>query len=101
MDTFRGCRFSYLRHLSFRTGLPPLDKVINRKAGYKPHSCRDTEKELQEADECFTNQIRFLFSTVKAVEDYAITKSGPGMIKLTIYTPTRDIDRENYCLHRA
>jgi hypothetical protein len=103
VDTFGGRRFRYLQHLSFRTSLPPLDKAIdwNADVDNKVHSCRDTEEELREADECFTDQIRFLFSTVKTVEDHAIAKYGPGRIKLTIYTPTRHIDRDNYCLHRA
>jgi hypothetical protein len=95
VKTFGGRRLSYLRHLSFRTTLPPLQEKADWATNHH-HPVRETKDDLREADRCFTDQIKSLFSTVKSVEDCAGTRYGPGNIKLTIYTPTRYIDAMYY-----
>lgn len=100
-DTFGGRRFGYLQHLSFRTILPPLDTEVDWGAEPEGHPVRDTEEDLRAANESFSKQIKFLFMTIKDVEDRATSKYGPGRIKLTIYTPTRYVDRENYDILRV
>ncbi|KAL1608079.1 hypothetical protein SLS60_003018 [Paraconiothyrium brasiliense] len=100
-DTYGGRRFGYLQHLSFRTTLPPLEEEIDWDAEPEGHPPRDTEEHLRAADESFSKQIGFLFSSIRNVEDFANTRYGPGKIKLTIYTPTRYVDRANYAIQRA
>ena len=97
INLFGGRRFSYLQHLSFSTTLPPLDEEVDYDEQPNGAPVRDTLEDLQVADKSFTNQIRFLFSTVKTVED----RAGSGRFKVTIYAPTRFVDRDNYSIQRA
>jgi len=101
VDTFGGRRLGYLQHLTFRTTIPALNQKVDWEAHPDGHPVRDSEQDLQEADESFTDQIKFLFSTVKEMEDIARSKKAYGKVKLTLYTPTRRIDRENYSIQRA
>ena len=58
-----------------------------------PQRCRESVAELQENDHLFTDQIQFLFKTLRTLEDAA----GIGSFGLTVYVP----ERENYgCFHR-
>ncbi|KAF2786876.1 hypothetical protein K505DRAFT_330045 [Melanomma pulvis-pyrius CBS 109.77] len=97
LETYGARRFRYLRNLEFRTSVPALE--WDDEADDLP-PCRDTAEELQQIDQEFTRQIGFLFSTLKAVETRAGKIYGPGKIELTLYTPTRAVDRDSYCLHR-
>ncbi|KAL1606403.1 hypothetical protein SLS60_003806 [Paraconiothyrium brasiliense] len=99
IEIFGGRRLGYLQHLSFRTTLPPLDDEVDLDEQPDGAPIRDTLEDLREVDESFTEQVKSLFSTIKSAEDRANT--GSGRIKLTIYTPTRYIDHENYSIQRA
>lgn len=58
-----------------------------------PQRCRESVAELQENDHLFTDQIQFLFKTLRTLEDAA----GIGSFGLTVYVP----ERENYgCFYR-
>lgn len=104
INLFGGRRLGYLRHLSFRTQLPPLDDEIDLEEELEKHGdclqIRDTFEEVQNGNKCFTDQIRFLFSTIKEVEDRAHIKHG-GRVRLTIYSPTRFVRYDDYHTQRA
>lgn len=96
---YSGRRLYFLKHVSFRTALP---RLVEESADWETNMplCRDTEEELREADECFTKQIQFLFSTIETLEARVDDKNGLGKIQLTIYTPTQTINPAQYCAHR-
>ncbi|KAF2180483.1 hypothetical protein K469DRAFT_672349 [Zopfia rhizophila CBS 207.26] len=94
LDTYANHRLLYLRHVEFRTKFSRLEYTRDPKI-----PCRENADELREKDETFTRQIKFLFTTVKTVEERAGEENFPGRVQLTIYTPTRLID-SGICLHR-
>lgn len=96
LEKFGGHRFRYLQHISFRTSVLALDKADGQVT-----PLRDNEEELQKDDECFSNQIRFLFSTIKTLEDRATPQHGPGKLVLTIFTPYRDTYRGYHSIYRS
>jgi hypothetical protein len=93
VEMYSSHRFRYLRYLHFLTGLPALDSNNHED------KCRESPQELESLDQEFTRQINFLFSTVKAVESQLGNAYGPGKIHLSIHTPTRSINKEEFCLH--
>ncbi|KAJ4357679.1 uncharacterized protein N0V89_002255 [Didymosphaeria variabile] len=101
VNTFGGRRLGYLQHLTFRIAIPALDEKVDWEAHPDGHPVRNFEEDLREADESFTDQIKFFFSIVKEMEDIARSEKAHGKVKLTLYTPTRYIDRENYSIQRA
>ncbi|KAL5388903.1 hypothetical protein DPSP01_002609 [Paraphaeosphaeria sporulosa] len=101
VNTFGGRRLGYLQHLTFRSTIPALDQKVDWEAHPDGYPVRDSEEDLREADESFTDQIKFLFSIVKETEDIARSEKAHGKVKLTLYTPTRHIDRGNYSIQRA
>jgi hypothetical protein len=101
LGTYSGRHFRHLRTVEFRTSVPALDWDKEAHSDDEYPTCRDTEDELQLMDEEFTRQIKFLFATLEAVESCASKAYGPGKIELTLYTPTRQVDVEQYCLHRT
>jgi len=92
MSTYSGRRSNYLQNVSFATS------VFSREDEAE-EDCRDTANEVKLMDEDFTCQIRFLFQTLKAVETRLDSVYSLGKIHLTVYTPTRAINEEGYCLH--
>lgn len=119
ISTFSGRRFAYLRELEFETILSPLEKKDESDSDYgegiyeaeadgneSPESLfRDTPTDLREVDEEFTAQINFLFSTMRTVETnvekFSHSTSGAGNIHLTIFTPTREVDLDQWDLQRC
>jgi hypothetical protein len=59
IDTFSGYRLLYLRNLEFRISLPPPENSERR----------DNADQLSKHDQSFTQQITFLFTTMKTVEE--------------------------------
>jgi hypothetical protein len=102
LNTYSGRHFRHLRHVGARTSFPAMewDEKTMDVVEDRP-SCRYSQKELQQMDQRFTEQIGSIFSTMKLLED-SISKVHPGAaanIDLTIYTPTRVIDKNWYCWH--
>ena len=97
VETFSGRIFRHLRRVKFRTSVPGLrDEDLDEN-----NPCCDTADQLNQMDHEFTRQINFLFLTLQKVERQAGSLYGPGRIELKIYTPTRDVGRNHYCLHRV
>jgi hypothetical protein len=97
VETFSSRSFRHLRRVKFRTSVPGLgDEEID-----EDNPCRDTADQLNQMDHEFTRQINLLFLTLQKVEKQAGSLYGPGRIELKIYTPTRDVDSNHYCLHRV
>ncbi|KAL9621686.1 MAG: hypothetical protein Q9160_003939 [Pyrenula sp. 1 TL-2023] len=100
ISLYSGRRLAYLRHLRFKTHIPPYVEDENdeeygadRAQSKKTHRCRESLQELQEKDEIFTDHIGFVFATLKAIEDVP----SYGKFQLTIYTPVREV---HACPHR-
>ena len=92
ISTYSGRRSYFLQNVSFATS------VFSREDEAE-EDCRDTANEVKLMDEDFTFQIRFLFTTLKAVETRLNGVHSLVNIHLTIYTPTRAINEERYCPH--
>jgi hypothetical protein len=97
LKAYRGRRFRYLRYVEVRTSFPRLRHPL---ADLDDFPCRESREELRQKDEMFTNQIKLVFMTIKAVEDYVTQAHGPGRIEVVILTPLRLVDRE-FCRHRV
>ena len=97
LKTYCGRRFRYLQDLKFATSVPALES----DGKDDEESCRDTAEELESIDQEFTRQINFLFSTLKTLESDLDSANSPGKIHLLIFAPTRAIDYNHFCLHRA
>jgi hypothetical protein len=92
----------HLRTIKFQTCLPALDMTTfksNTKV-FDDNPCRDTIDELREMDEDFTRQVHVLFKTLHEIEQ-AGTLAGHRGLELEIYTPTRAVDENWFCLHRV
>jgi hypothetical protein len=84
-STFSGYRLSYLRNLEFGIRLPPpVDSDL-----------RDDANQLRRLDRVFTEQVTFLFETLKVVEEGAGNQSEPGTIRLAISPLWRPIRCES------
>ncbi|KAL5391763.1 hypothetical protein DPSP01_001051 [Paraphaeosphaeria sporulosa] len=94
-ERYSSRRFRYLRYLHYYTHFPKLD------SNDKEENCRESLEELELLDKEFTRQIEFLFSTVQAIESQLCTEISPGKIHLSIYTPTRAINQDKFCLHHT
>lgn len=92
IDTYSSHRLLYLRQVEIRPVFPRLQQSPDNIA------CRESETEIRLRDEGFSRQIQFLLTTLKTVEDRA-GKWAPGRIRLTMFTPTRQVDTD-VCLHR-
>jgi hypothetical protein len=86
--TFSGHRLLYLRNVNFGISLP-LPKDNNR---------RDEADQLSKNDKSFTQQINFLFKTIKTVEERAGNQNKPGKFRLAIGPPARPISRKQQVL---
>jgi hypothetical protein len=75
--TFSGHRLLYLRDLEFVTSLPPPENSGRR----------DSTVQLSKHDKSFTQQIKFLFNTMKTVEERAKNQNKLGTVRLAISTP--------------
>ena len=83
-STFSGYRLSYLRNLEFEIRLPPpVDSNL-----------RDDAKQLSNLDQSFTEQIMFLFETLKTVEERAENQNEPGTVRLAISPLWRRVRRD-------
>ncbi|KAF2787614.1 hypothetical protein K505DRAFT_287605 [Melanomma pulvis-pyrius CBS 109.77] len=103
LNTYCGRHNRHLRHVGARTNFPALewDRKTMDVVKDRP-SCRYSQGELQQMDQIFTEQIISIFSTLKMLED-SIIGLYPGAaanIDLTVYTPTRAIDKNWYCWHQ-
>lgn len=108
LRTFSGRHFRHLRRVQFATELipsdiPPNHRWLDNRDVHRDDSprCRESKEMLQEYDESFTAQVRFLFDTLNTVERRVGDTYGPGLISLTILTPTMELDPTIYCRHRA
>ncbi|KAF2185759.1 hypothetical protein K469DRAFT_574976 [Zopfia rhizophila CBS 207.26] len=93
---YSGHRLLYLREVIFR---PRFSPIFYR---YEPElSCRENADELREKDESFTRQIKFLFTTLRSVEEQAEENHAAGRYRLSIYSPTRLVEAKSSrdCLH--
>ncbi|KAF2821655.1 hypothetical protein CC86DRAFT_302458 [Ophiobolus disseminans] len=99
IDLYNGRRWPYLRHVRFRTQLPPYEEDEQAdEADEEPgetHRCRESLEERQEKDTLFTDEINFVFSTLRTLEHSKL----PGNFQLTIYAPVREV-RGVVCAHR-
>ena len=85
IDTFSGHRLLYLRDLTFEIRLPlPEDR-----------DHRDNADQLRKHDTSFTEQITFLFKTIKTVEERAGNQKKQGKFRLGICSPFRPIFSES------
>lgn len=88
LNIYSGHRLCYLRQIEFYTRLPRLDfgtgKLVQR---------RENADQLRTKDEIFTQQIQFLFRTIRTVEERAGLKKFSGKIRLKIYAPTRLVSK--------
>jgi hypothetical protein len=83
VHTFSGHRLLYLRDLRFGIRLPlPEDREH-----------RDSADQLSRNDKSFTQQITFLFKTMRMVEERAGNKNTTGKVRLAISSPSRPIFR--------
>jgi hypothetical protein len=91
-------RLRYLREVSFRPRLPPVNY---RDEPTVP--CRESLEDLEKNDASFTRQIELLFATLKATEERAGTQlPSPGRYRLIIFSPLRLVDKgfeQKECLH--
>ncbi|KAI8937309.1 hypothetical protein NX059_006516 [Plenodomus lindquistii] len=90
LATYTGFGLRLLRDVQFEPRLPDLQG--------DDCTCRESQDELTEKDEAFTEQMQFLFRTLKTLEDRAGTRN-LGKYQLTILTPVQEILGEP-CLHR-
>lgn len=102
---YSGRRWSYLRLVRFRAHAPPYDEddedenenegegSENDDSGWHNHRCRESQQELQEKNRIFTEQIHFVFETLRKIED----QFSSGRLQLTIFTPIREV---HGCHHR-
>lgn len=105
LSLYGGRHRSYLRHIRYRTHIPPyVDRTYVPPYVYddseeedgsdgKTNLCRESLQELQEKDELFTSQISFVFATIRSIEGLDSTAN----LRLTIYTPVREVTA---CPHR-
>jgi hypothetical protein len=84
IDTFSGHRLLYLRNLEFEISLQPPNNI----------ELRDDADQLSKHDQDFTQQIMFLFKTMKTVEERAGNQKKPGTVRLAISSPGRPIPSE-------
>lgn len=84
-------RLRYIQKIGFHTYFPDL-YVWN-----DDYTCRETVAQQREKDELFTQQIRDLFSTLKAAEDKA-SERNTGKYKLIIYVPSQR-RASDLCVH--
>lgn len=106
LSTYRGRRFHYLQDLRFDPSLPKLKPWSESEV---EDDCWETASELEIADEQFTQRILFLFSTLKEIETHSSNElgtstndfNGPIQLHLTIFTPTREVDEAEFCIHRC
>jgi len=104
LNTYQDRRFHYLQHVHFRTSFPAkywdwetMDLVMEKEE----LPCRCNAEELLEKDRHFTNQIRLLFKTLKALEERIAEKNiNMGGVELTIFTPTQEIMLGEWCWHQ-
>ncbi|KAL9110349.1 MAG: hypothetical protein Q9227_005080 [Pyrenula ochraceoflavens] len=68
------------------------DEVDEDGSG-KSHHCRESPDELREKDELFTQDINFVFATLKTIEE----RVSSGKLQLTIYNAVREV---HACPHR-
>ncbi|KAF2440214.1 hypothetical protein P171DRAFT_435980 [Karstenula rhodostoma CBS 690.94] len=106
--TFSGRHFRHLRRIVFVTTLvtndvPPNHRWLDPRDVDEddPRPCRESKETLQEYDESFTKQIRFLFDTLNTLERSVGDTYAPGNISLSILTPIMEVDPTIYCPHRA
>ncbi|KAJ8115789.1 hypothetical protein OPT61_g2644 [Boeremia exigua] len=106
---FGNHRFRYLRRIEVYTKYTALEprsrarscrqKRKNRDPSPEPEpvSCRESEQELQQKDDMFTDQVARCFEAIKAVETSG--SGGFGRLQLVVFTPTQQV-HECYCNHR-
>jgi hypothetical protein len=105
ITTYSGHRLQYLKEVVFETSFPELKWFKNmpyREVGggfeYEDtdNRYRETKHDIDARDKDFTRQINFLFSTLKALDEF-----GTGNVHLRIITPTITFDMEEWGVQRA
>lgn len=94
---YSGHRLLYLREVTFKPRFSPIHYQDDPKV-----PCRETAEELQEKDESFTSQITLLFAILTSTEERAGVQNSPGRYRLSIYSPTRLVEKifgDSNCLH--
>lgn len=92
IDTYSGHRLIYLQEVEFRPTFARLRQTSEKLP------CRESEDDIRQRDESFSQQIQLLFNTLKTVEERA-GRCAPGRLRLALFSPTRMVDSE-VCLHR-
>jgi len=95
INRYGGRRWGYLRHVRFRVLMYSFN--YEDEDGTDPegkHRCRESAREIKEKDQELSNQIRFLFVTLKQLENSV----GEGRMQVTIYAPVREV--VSLCPHR-
>jgi hypothetical protein len=96
LQLYTSDRIRHLRTVKFRSTFPMVKGEYDEE--YKEKGCREKSSDLAEKDRLFSQHIKFLFETLKHLED----KVGPGKLdgrlRLTIFPPSRAIDWP--CRHR-
>jgi hypothetical protein len=98
---YSGHRLALLREVVFR---PSFDPIHYDPKGEEDPPCRENAEQLREKDESFTQQIQFLFKTLKSIEGDSNNGNTRGTYRLSIYSPVRLVDFEVLewdCLHNA
>ena len=100
---YSGRRSGYLEKIKFRTSFPALkwdDDTMDIDEDSPP--CRPNTEEILGSDQYFTAQIRFMFSTIKALQD-RLEEEGVKMrkLKLTVFSPTQYVDQSWFCFHQT
>ncbi|KAF1972014.1 hypothetical protein BU23DRAFT_555527 [Bimuria novae-zelandiae CBS 107.79] len=96
-DIYSGRRWAYLRHVRFQTHVPAYDEDEAEGTDeeyFAKHHCRESAEELRIKDERFTEQIKFVFDTLKTLEG----NTSEGKLQLTIFAPIREV--RGSCPHR-
>lgn len=96
-ELYTGRRWAYLRHVRLQTAIPAYNEDEAEAADeeyLQNHHCRESNEEVRTKDEQFTEQIRFVFDTLKALEG----NTCEGKLQLTIFAPIREV--RSSCPHR-
>jgi hypothetical protein len=102
LKRYRSGHWRNLREIAFQPSLPspeyPWSQIFDEPA---PSVYREDAATLRAYDEEYTRQIRFLFDTIRALEDHHAASPVKGSIELTVYLPTMAIDLNDFPLQRA
>jgi hypothetical protein len=96
LQLYTSDRIRHLRTVRFRSTFPMIKADYDVE--HKEKGCREKPSDLAEKDRLFSQHIRFLFETLKDLEDKVGPEKLDGRLRLTIFPPSRAIDWS--CRHR-